>query len=69
MRGVKMPSAHYYRSQAERCRKLASDDSQPGSAAQLHRMASDYDQLARIFDASEGTGALLVSVVDKRQRS
>ena len=48
-----MPSAYYYRTEAERCRRLASMDPQASAADRLRRMASEYDQLARCFEASD----------------
>jgi hypothetical protein len=49
-----MPSAYYYRNEAERCRRLAAED-QPQSAAsgRLRKLAEEYDQLAQAFEASD----------------
>lgn len=52
-----MPSAYYYRTEAERCRRLARMDAQASAADRLRKMASDYDELALCFEATDRSEA------------
>ena len=47
-------SPQFYRSEAERARRLAETQTDPMVAAQLQRMASDYDALAEDLESSSG---------------
>jgi hypothetical protein len=49
-----MAGAHYYRSEAERCRKRAADEPQSESTKRWLQLAAEYDQLANTLAAEEG---------------
>ena len=45
------PSADSYRADAERCRRLAASSREHEDAQRWRKLASEYDELARGFDA------------------
>ncbi len=52
-----MVGAHYYRSEADRCRKRAADDPTAESAARWLQLAAEYNQLAEALEAQDGDAA------------
>ena len=49
-----MAGAHYYRTEAERCRKRAADDPASESAKRWLQLAAEYEQLADALEAAGG---------------
>ena len=48
-----MAGAHYYRTEAERCRKRAADDPASESAKRWLQLAAEYEQLADALEAQD----------------
>ena len=63
-----MAGAHYYRTEAERCRKRAADDPASESAARWLQLAAEYEQLADALQAQD-EGAPAVQRSPTQQQS
>jgi hypothetical protein len=57
--GSEMVSPAYYRSEADRCRKLAEESTDPQAADRWRRLARDYSALADELDARPAPPAVM----------